>query len=75
MVLEPEVLEPEVLEPEVMDPEVVELCVAAGAAAGAEAGALGVLSPPVDGDFFSVAEDSLLESDDPSEAGSLLLLA
>ncbi len=64
-----------VLELEVVEPEVVELWVAAGAVAGVEAGALGVLSPPVDGDFFSLVEDSLLDSDDPSEAGSLLLRA
>ena len=57
------------------EPEVVELWVAAGAAAGVEAGVLGALSPLAGGDFFSVAEDSLPDSDEPSEAGALLLLA
>ncbi len=53
------------------EPEVVELCVAAGAAAGV----LVVLSPVAGGDFFSVAEDSLPDSDGPSGTGALLLLA
>jgi hypothetical protein len=59
-------------------PELVELCpevdAAAGAAAGVEPGALVALSPPADAAFFSVAEDSLPDSEPPSD-GALLLLA
>jgi hypothetical protein len=60
-------------------PELVELCpeldAGAGAAAAVEAGALGALSPPLEGAFFSAAEVSFPDSEPPSEAGALLLLA